>query len=73
MDLAPVIGMNFIRYKISYISPVREEFKRNPWMSFDSATGHVVAPLDKTLFYDYLLGGFEQAANSVDENLKKSA
>ena len=32
-----------------------------------------VASLDKTLYDDYLLlGGFEEAANSVDKNLKKS-
>ena len=34
--------------------------------------GYIVAPLNKMLFDDYLLGWFEQAANLVDENLKKA-
>jgi len=33
--------------------------------------GHVVASLDKMLYDDYLLGGFEQAANSEVRSQKK--
>ena len=44
------------------------------WSGFNLHPGHVVVSLDKTHYDDYisLLGGFEQAANSGDKNVKKS-
>ena len=43
------------------------------WSGFNPHPSHVVVPLDKTLYDDYLslLGGFEHASNSVDKKSRK--
>ena len=41
------------------------------WLGFNSHPGHVVASLNKMVYDDVELGGFELAANFVDNNWKK--